>query len=105
MTIDDKITDEKLQFDINSAAAKISILWSGKIDKYERWRIIVNNFIKPRKKDEKENNYSQIRNEPEKTLTPESPATATTPPVILDPPPRRLTQGKIVKILPPQNLL
>ena len=64
-----------------------------------------NNFIKPRKKYEKKNNYSQIRNDPEKTLTPESPATATTPPVILDPPPRRLTQGKIVKMLPPQNLL
>ena len=46
MTIDDKITDEKLQFDINSAAAKISILWSGKIDKYERWRIIVTTTAK-----------------------------------------------------------
>ena len=35
MTIDDKIRDEKLQYDINRAAAKISVLSSGKIDKYE----------------------------------------------------------------------
>ena len=35
MTIDDKIRDEKLQFDINREAAKISELSSGKIDKYE----------------------------------------------------------------------
>ena len=35
MTIDDKIKDEKLQYDINRKVAKISALWSGKIDKYE----------------------------------------------------------------------
>ena len=35
MTIDDKIGDEKLQYDINREAAKISALSSGKIDKYE----------------------------------------------------------------------
>ena len=35
MTIDDKIMDEKLQYDINREAAKISALSSGKIDKYE----------------------------------------------------------------------
>ena len=35
MTIDDKIRDEKLQFDINREVAKISALSSGKIDKYE----------------------------------------------------------------------
>ena len=35
MTIDDKIRDQKLQFDINREAAKISALLSGKIDKYE----------------------------------------------------------------------
>ena len=35
MTIDDKIKDEKLQYDINSEAAKMSALSSGKIDKYE----------------------------------------------------------------------
>ena len=34
MTIDDQITDEKLQCDINREAAKISSLSSGKIDKY-----------------------------------------------------------------------
>ena len=35
MTIDDKIKDEKIQFNINSKAAIISALSSGKIDKYE----------------------------------------------------------------------
>ena len=35
MTIDDKIRDENLPYDINRAAAKISALTSGKIDKYE----------------------------------------------------------------------
>ena len=35
MTIDDKIGDEKLQYDINKEAAKISALSSGKIHKYE----------------------------------------------------------------------
>ena len=35
MTIDDKIRDEKLEYDINREAAKISALLSGKIDKYE----------------------------------------------------------------------
>ena len=35
MKIDDKIRDEKLQFDINKEAAKISALASGKIDKYK----------------------------------------------------------------------
>ena len=35
MTIDHKIGDEKLQYDINKEAAKISALSSGKIHKYE----------------------------------------------------------------------
>ena len=35
MTTDDKIRDEKLQCDIKREAAKMSALWSGKIDKYE----------------------------------------------------------------------
>ena len=35
MTINDQIRDEKLQFDINREAAKISVLSSGKIHKYE----------------------------------------------------------------------
>ena len=35
MTIDDQIRDEKLQYDIHREAAKISVLSSGKIDKYE----------------------------------------------------------------------
>ena len=35
MTIDDKIKDEKLQYDINRKVAKISALPSRKIDKYK----------------------------------------------------------------------
>ena len=34
MTIDDQIRDEKLQYDIDREAAKISTLSSGKINKY-----------------------------------------------------------------------
>ena len=36
MTFDDKIRDEKLQYDINREATNISVLSSGIIDKYER---------------------------------------------------------------------
>ena len=35
MTLEDQIKDEKLQYDINREAAKISALSSGKLDKYE----------------------------------------------------------------------
>ena len=35
MTIDDKSKDEKLHYDINREAARISALSSGKTDKYE----------------------------------------------------------------------
>ena len=35
MTIDDKIKDEKLQDDVNREAVEISLLSSGKINKYE----------------------------------------------------------------------
>ena len=35
MTIDDQIRGEKLQYDVNRDAAKISVLSSGKIDIYE----------------------------------------------------------------------
>ena len=35
MNIDDKIRDEQLQYDLNREAAKISVLSSGKINKYE----------------------------------------------------------------------
>ena len=38
MTTDDKIWDEKLQYNTNRNAAKISALSSGKIDKYEYLR-------------------------------------------------------------------
>ena len=35
MTIEDQIIDEKLQYDIDREAAKISALSTGKLDKYE----------------------------------------------------------------------
>ena len=35
MTIEDKIKNEKLKYDISREAAKVSALSSGKIDKYE----------------------------------------------------------------------
>ena len=35
MTIDEQIRDEKLQYDIDKEAAKLSALSSGEIDKYE----------------------------------------------------------------------
>ena len=35
MTIENKIKDKKLQYDINREAVKISAFSSGKIDKYE----------------------------------------------------------------------
>ena len=35
MTIENQVRDEKLQYDINREAAKISALSSGKVDKYE----------------------------------------------------------------------
>ena len=35
MTVDDKIKDEKLQYEINKEAAKVSVLSSGKIEKHE----------------------------------------------------------------------
>ena len=35
MTINDQIRDEKLQYDINREAGKISALSSGKIEKHE----------------------------------------------------------------------
>ena len=35
MTIEDQIRNEKLQYDVDREAAKISVLSSGKIDKYE----------------------------------------------------------------------
>ena len=40
MTIDDKIRDGNLQYDINRESAKISALSLGKIDKYYRGRYI-----------------------------------------------------------------
>ena len=42
MTINDQITEENLQYDINREAAKISALSSCKIRKYEHGVIILN---------------------------------------------------------------
>ena len=53
MTIDDKIRAEKLRYDINREAAKISALSSGKIDGYERLAAVTN-------KDDHEDNYKKI---------------------------------------------
>ena len=39
MTIYNKIKDEKLKYDINTEAAKLSALSSGKIDKYEYLKV------------------------------------------------------------------
>ena len=44
MTIEDQIKDEKLQYDINREAAKISALSSGKLDKYECEEILVKKY-------------------------------------------------------------
>ena len=48
MTIEDQIRDEKLQYDIDREAAKISALRSGKIDKNEyltgkKYYLLINN--------------------------------------------------------------
>ena len=53
MTSDDQIKDEKLQYDINRDAAKISALSSGKIVKYEYSVLLVKKYyllIKKKKK-------------------------------------------------------
>ena len=53
MTNDDQIKDEKLQYDINRDAAKISALSSGKIVKYEYSVLLVKKYyllIKKKKK-------------------------------------------------------
>ena len=39
MAIDDKISDEKLQCGVNRKAVKISLLSSGKSDKYEYFTV------------------------------------------------------------------
>ena len=56
MTIDDQIRDERLQYDINKEAAKISALLSGKLDKCEYLtskEILPSNQKKKRKKKKK----------------------------------------------------
>ena len=56
MTIDDQIRDERLQYDINKEAAKISALLSGKLDKCEYLtskEILPSNQKKKKKKKKK----------------------------------------------------
>ena len=58
MTIDDQIRDERLQYDINKEAAKISALLSGKLDKCEYLtskEILPSNQKKKKKKIEQAN--------------------------------------------------
>ena len=50
MTIDDKSKDERLQYYINREAIKISLLSSGKIDKYEYLTDLKREEILPYKK-------------------------------------------------------
>ena len=44
MTIEDQIRDEKLQYDINREAAKISALSSGKIDQLINILLVKKNY-------------------------------------------------------------
>ena len=50
MAIDDQISNENLEYDINREAAKISALSSGKINKYE---YVTGEEILPSKKKQK----------------------------------------------------
>ena len=75
MNIDDQIKDEKLQYDINREAAKISALSSGKIDKYEYQyltgeKILASNQKKRKKRIEQTNfTYSPLGEDFEKKTT------------------------------------
>ena len=69
MNIDDQIRDERLQYDINKEAAKISALLSGKLDKCEYLtskEILPSNQKKKKKK--KKNNKISLRILPLETL-------------------------------------
>ena len=69
MTIDDQIRDERLQYDINKEAAKISALLSGKLDKCEYLtskEILPSNQKKKKKK--KKNKKLSLRILPLETL-------------------------------------
>ena len=67
MTIDDQIKDEKLQYDNNREAAKISALSSGKSNKYE---ILTGEEILPsnKKTEEAKLTYSLLGKASEKTI-------------------------------------
>ena len=56
MTIDDKIRDKKLQYDINRVVAKIA-LSSGKIDKYE---YVTGEETLPSKKGKLQNKFTKF---------------------------------------------
>ena len=63
MIIDDQITDEKIQYDINREAAKISALPSGKIDKYRYLaseEMLTSNKKTPRKTEQAKFTYSLL---------------------------------------------
>ena len=61
MKIDENFENEQLQYDINTTAAKISVLSSGKIDKYE---YLIDEEILPQVISQ-QRLYPEIMNEPE----------------------------------------
>ena len=67
MTIDDQIRDERLQYDINKEAAKISALLSGKLDKCEYLTskvILPSNQKKKKKKKKKKKEQAKFAYSP-----------------------------------------
>ena len=86
MTINDQIRDEKLQYDINREAAKISALSSGKTHKYEH---LTGEDILP-------SNQQQIRERARFTYTPLGKAFEKQVKTIED-------QGDALKLLEPKN--
>ena len=59
MTIDDKIRDKKLQYDISKENLKILALWSGKFDDYLTIKLFRN---KQKQLKIKEKNKSKLKN-------------------------------------------
>ena len=66
MTIDDQIRDERLQYDINKEAAKISALLSGKLDKCEY--LTSKEILPSNQKKKKKKNKLSLRILPLETL-------------------------------------
>ena len=60
MTIDYKVIDEKIQHDINREAAKIPVLFSGKINKYEYLKEDILPFDQSRITEQTKFTYSRL---------------------------------------------